>query len=90
MNKIYTRTGDAGETALGDGTRMSKFASRVEAYGTVDELNSVVGLMRTEVSRSPTCPEDIAADLQIWLHDLQQNLFNLGQVGINGAKQTEK
>ena len=40
LNKIYTRTGDRGETALGDGTRVAKHSPRVEAYGTVDELNA--------------------------------------------------
>lgn len=44
INKIYTKTGDKGETALGDGTRVSKTSPRVEAYGTVDELNSILGL----------------------------------------------
>ncbi|MEL6267244.1 MAG: ATP:cob(I)alamin adenosyltransferase, partial [Pseudomonadota bacterium] len=46
LNKIYTRTGDAGETALGDGTRVAKHSARVEAYGTVDELNAVLGVAR--------------------------------------------
>ncbi len=78
LTKIYTKTGDGGSTRLTGGQSVEKDDLRIEAYGTVDELNSVVGLMRTEVARSRTCPEDIAADLQTWLHDLQQNLFNLG------------
>ena len=43
LNKIYTKTGDAGETALGDGQRVAKYALRVEAYGTSDETNATVG-----------------------------------------------
>ena len=46
LNKIYTKTGDSGETALGNGARVAKFSLRVEAYGTVDELNSHVGVSR--------------------------------------------
>ena len=44
MAKIYTKTGDSGETGLFDGTRVAKYAPRVEAYGEVDELNAVLGL----------------------------------------------
>ena len=47
LNKIYTKTGDGGETSLGDGSRVSKRSLRVETYGTVDELNAVVGLARS-------------------------------------------
>ena len=46
LSKIYTRTGDKGETALGDGARVAKYAKRVEAYGTVDEVNATVGMAR--------------------------------------------
>jgi len=46
LNKIYTKTGDDGETALGNGARVAKHAMRVTAYGTTDELNSVVGIAR--------------------------------------------
>jgi cob(I)alamin adenosyltransferase len=46
LSKIYTRTGDTGETALGDGTRVAKHDLRVAAYGTVDEVNATVGLAR--------------------------------------------
>ena len=47
LSKIYTRTGDAGTTGLGDGTRVPKDHVRVEAFGTVDELNALIGLLRT-------------------------------------------
>ena len=50
LSKIYTRTGDAGETALGDGTRVPKPSLRVEAYGTVDETNATIGLARQRLA----------------------------------------
>ncbi|MGA9819018.1 MAG: ATP:cob(I)alamin adenosyltransferase, partial [Pseudolabrys sp.] len=46
LNRIYTRTGDDGTTALGTGARRKKYDLRVEAYGTVDEVNAVIGLVR--------------------------------------------
>ena len=46
LNKIYTRTGDKGETGLGDGTRVPKFSIRVNSYGSVDETNATVGMAR--------------------------------------------
>jgi len=70
LNKIYTRTGDKGETALGDGTRVSKTHPRIGAYGTVDELNAVIGLgIATE-----GCPEVMAQQLKT----IQNDLFDLG------------
>ena len=69
LNKIYTRTGDKGETALGDGTRVAKHSPRVEAYGTVDELNAAVGLARLHV-------ED--EDMDEALMRIQNDLFDLG------------
>lgn len=50
LSKIYTRTGDAGDTALGNGARVPKHSARVNAYGTVDEVNATVGLARLEAS----------------------------------------
>jgi len=46
ITRVYTRTGDKGETALVAGTRVAKDSPRIEAYGTIDELNSIVGLVR--------------------------------------------
>lgn len=69
LSKIYTRTGDDGTTGLGDGTRVAKDSLRVEAYGSVDELNSVLGLLLTH-----TLPEDIRQCLT----DVQHVLFDLG------------
>ena len=67
--KIYTRTGDAGETSLFDGSRVSKADSRVDAYGDVDELNAWLGLVR---ANGPD------ADLDQPLLRIQQDLFALG------------
>lgn len=70
LNKIYTRTGDAGETALGDGTRVAKHAPRVEAYGTVDEVNATVGLTRLVATHAPEIDGALAR--------IQNDLFDLG------------
>ena len=69
LSKIYTRTGDAGTTGLGDGTRAEKDAPRVEAYGTVDELSSTIGMLLVH-----DVPEGIASVLT----EVQHNLFDLG------------
>ena len=69
LTKIYTRTGDAGTTGLGDGSRVAKDALRVEAYGTVDELNSVVGVLLAE---------ELNDDRRAVLTDIQHDLFDLG------------
>ncbi|MCL4155920.1 UNVERIFIED_CONTAM: hypothetical protein GTU68_031164 [Idotea baltica] len=68
LNKIYTRTGDSGETALGNGTRVAKHSARVEAYGTSDEVNATVGLARLHAS----------GDLDDMLARIQNDLFDLG------------
>ena len=47
LNKIYTKTGDEGLTSLGDGSRINKNAIRVETYGTIDEANSIIGVVRS-------------------------------------------
>jgi cob(I)alamin adenosyltransferase len=67
--KIYTKTGDKGETALFGGKRVPKSHLRVDAYGTVDELNSFVGMLRDAVE---------SAHVRKVLHDVQNRLFNLG------------
>ena len=69
LSKIYTRTGDDGTTGLGDGSRIDKDAARVEAYGTVDEANSAIGLVLAS-----TLPDDVR-DL---LTAIQHQLFDLG------------
>ncbi|MEM7378255.1 MAG: cob(I)yrinic acid a,c-diamide adenosyltransferase, partial [Pseudomonadota bacterium] len=69
LSKIYTRTGDAGETGLGDGSRVGKDSARVCAYGTVDELNSAIGLLRCEAGPA-VCTHSLA--------EVQHHLFDLG------------
>src|ERR1700726_3064121 len=79
LSKIYTRTGDDGTTGLGDGTRLPKDAARVEAYGTVDELNSAVGMILSHAG----LPPGIAAALI----EVQHDLFDLGgELCIPGAR----
>ena len=71
LNKIYTRTGDDGTTALGSGERVAKTAVRVEAYGTVDETNATIGLARALLEPAQTA-------LQAALARIQNDLFDLG------------
>jgi cob(I)alamin adenosyltransferase len=72
--KIYTRTGDAGETGLFDGTRVSKADARVAAYGEVDELNAWLGLARAAIPGSHDREPRIAAMIE----QMQRDLFALG------------
>jgi cob(I)alamin adenosyltransferase len=69
LSRIYTKTGDRGDTALGDGSRVAKDHPRVAAYGTVDELNAVLGLL---VSQYPQ-----AAEIDL-LRGIQNDLFDVG------------
>jgi len=69
LTRIYTRGGDTGETSLGDGARVSKLDARIAAYGTVDELNSALGL-----TLAADCPEEI----RVVLGRVQNELFDLG------------
>ena len=70
LSKIYTRTGDDGTTGLGDGSRIAKDHHRMESIGTVDELNSVIGLLMAELP-----PDDAYMPL---LARIQHDLFDLG------------
>src|SRR5215212_3649205 len=70
--KIYTRAGDDGETGLYGGPRVAKDAARIEAYGTVDELNALLGLARAE--KLPPDIDDLLARLQNELFDLGAEL----------------
>ena len=69
LSKITTRTGDSGETGLGDGTRVAKDSARIAALGDVDELNSAIGLILSE---------DIPAEVRGVLEQVQHDLFDLG------------
>jgi cob(I)alamin adenosyltransferase len=78
INRVYTRGGDGGETSLVGGQRVAKDAIRIESYGTVDELNAVLGLARTANRETPGgAPED-RDRLDALLNRLQNELFNLG------------
>jgi cob(I)alamin adenosyltransferase len=78
LSKIYTRTGDAGTTGLGDGSRVGKDAPRIAALGDIDELNSVVGLLLCE---------ELPADVRQVLTSIQHDLFDLGgEMSIPGAR----
>ncbi|NIZ15418.1 cob(I)yrinic acid a,c-diamide adenosyltransferase [Phaeobacter sp. HF9A] len=68
LSKIYTRTGDKGDTALGDGSRVAKHSARVTAYGTSDELNAQVGVARLAAE----------GDMDLALSRIQNDLFDLG------------
>ena len=70
LNRIYTRTGDTGETSLGSGTRVSKAHLRIQAYGTVDETNAVLGVVRLHTGGM--------AKLDAMLARVQNELFDLG------------
>lgn len=81
LSKIYTRTGDAGTTHLVGGQEVAKDTLRIEAYGTVDELNAIVGACRMELlapTDGTTIAEAHRARLDAWFLDLQQKLFDLG------------
>ncbi len=69
LSKIYTRTGDNGTTGLGDGSRTEKDSTRVAAYGTTDELNSIIGLVLAH---------GVPSEVQAVLNEVQHHLFDLG------------
>jgi cob(I)alamin adenosyltransferase len=69
LNRIYTKTGDSGETSLGDGRRVKKTDLRIAAYGGVDELNAVIGL---------TVASGLNSELTAMLRHIQNDLFDLG------------
>jgi cob(I)alamin adenosyltransferase len=81
LNRIYTRTGDGGTTALGTGVRVSKHSQRIAAYGSVDETNAAIGMARQHLagpmpgSAGATGPH---ADLDAMLMRIQNDLFDLG------------
>lgn len=70
LSKIYTRTGDDGSTGLGDGTRVGKDSARVEAFGTIDELNSAVGVLMNTGA--------VADEVLQQLSEIQHDLFDVG------------
>ena len=86
LTRIYTRGGDRGETSLGDGSRVSKLDGRIQAYGTVDELNAALGVV---LSR------DVPAELGPVLERVQNELFDVGAdlsvpAGVEGRLRVEQ
>lgn len=77
LTRIYTRGGDAGQTSLGRGERVAKHDSRVEAYGTIDEANSIIGLARNAIGRAVMGGERFA-EADAMLGRIQNDLFDLG------------
>lgn len=73
LNRIYTRTGDDGTTALGSGERRAKYDLRVSAYGTVDETNAAIGVARLATQANPDL-----SDIDAMLVRIQNDLFDLG------------
>lgn len=69
LNRIYTRTGDTGETSLGDGSRVPKTAARIRAYGAVDELNAVLGI---------AAAHELPGAMSEWIAQIQNDLFDVG------------
>lgn len=78
--KIYTKTGDLGETSLLGGTRISKSELQIESYGTVDELNSYIGLIRDQLWKQPILNE---------LIEIQDRLFSIGSHLANDQKKSK-
>jgi cob(I)alamin adenosyltransferase len=92
INKVYTRVGDGGQTQLAGGISVSKDHPRVEAYGTVDELNCLIGVVRNFNSEMPE--SDRNAKFEIILQVIQQRLFDLGSYlatkpGVAGLDKTD-
>ena len=79
INRVYTRTGDRGDTGLAGGQRVPKDGARIEAYGTVDELNSFLGVARATVTEMAGMEPRLAILAAIMLR-VQHELFNLGSI----------
>ncbi|CAA7616551.1 Cob(I)yrinic acid a,c-diamide adenosyltransferase [Magnetospirillum sp. LM-5] len=82
LTRIYTRGGDKGQTSLGDGARVPKHALRVEAYGTVDEANAVIGITRLATRTHPQADSMLAR--------IQNDLFDLGADLCTPSKEDEQ
>jgi cob(I)alamin adenosyltransferase len=85
LNRIYTRSGDDGTTALGTGERRKKYDLRVCAYGTLDELNAAIGLVRVHNTDAPL--DDLLARVQNDVFDVEADLC-LAEKGPGGARMT--
>ena len=89
ISKVYTRTGDAGKTRLAGGQEVWKDSLRVEAYGTVDELNSVIGLVRVFNAENVNV-QQAADQMEVWLKWVQNKLFDLGGILATAPGETFK
>jgi cob(I)alamin adenosyltransferase len=89
LSKIYTRGGDQGETSLIGGERISKADLRLDTYGTADELNSVLGLLRT-CAEQDDVPPAVAAESAVVLARIQNSLFDVGSVLATPAGETRE
>ena len=78
ITRVHTGGGDKGETSLLDGTRVSKGNPRVEMYGTIDELNSQLGMVRMELQRFDKASDELKKTIDIVLGRVQQELFDIG------------
>ncbi|NBW80919.1 cob(I)yrinic acid a,c-diamide adenosyltransferase [bacterium] len=78
ITRVYTKTGDNGTTSLADGSRVSKSDLRLETYGTVDELNAMIGLCRTSLLLAVHLQAAERQQFDEWLERVQNDLFNLG------------
>ncbi|MCH9688194.1 MAG: cob(I)yrinic acid a,c-diamide adenosyltransferase [Deltaproteobacteria bacterium] len=80
ISKVYTKSGDGGDTMLASGSFVRKHTARIEAYGTVDEFNATVGMVRIELAREPrrTGAEVVFDEIDAQLTRIQQELFDLG------------
>ncbi len=86
--KIYTKSGDNGTTRLVDGSCVEKFNPRVEAYGCVDELNSVLGVIRSALAEKNGNPQNMLSPLNQNLEKIQNHLFNAGSLLASEKKET--
>ena len=88
INKVYTKTGDKGETSLAGGHRVSKDHPRVNAYGTIDELNSLVGIVRCFNLQKTACAR--RDKFETILQTIQQRLFDIGSILATDPKAASK
>ena len=89
ITKVYTRTGDAGQTRLAGGQQVWKDSLRVEAYGTVDELNATIGLVRA-MNADSIAASSASAQLEADLRWVQNKLFDVGSILATAPGQTFK
>jgi cob(I)alamin adenosyltransferase len=87
--KVYTKTGDRGETGLVGGERVAKDSLRIESYGTVDELQAVLGMLRAALAESDREPEVSRACL-LAVHRVQRDLFDLGSTLATPAQHLDR